>query len=210
MTNMDPIKNINEFQLDVLREIGNIGAGNAATALSKLLQKPVDMNVPRVQILPFNEIAEFIGGEEMLIVTVFLRIEGDIPGNMFFILNIDAARELLDGVLLDNVQEKSVEFSEIELSALQEMGNILAGSYLTALSDLTKLNLQPSVPALAIDMAGAILSYGLIELGRSGDYALVIDTQIEPGINRVNKLEGHFFLLPDPESFETLFTSLGV
>ncbi|OEF98627.1 chemotaxis protein CheC [Desulfuribacillus alkaliarsenatis] len=208
---MDPLKNINSFQLDVLKEIGNIGAGNAATALSKLLSKQVDMNVPRVQIVPFQQIAEFVGGEENLIVTVFLRIEGDIPGNMFFILNFEAAKQLVSEMIKIPIEhEEGDMFSEIELSALQEVGNILAGSYLTALSDLTKLNLQPSVPALAIDMAGAILSYGLIELGRSGDYALVIDTQIEPGHATNTQIEGHFFLLPDPESFKTLFTSLGV
>ncbi|WP_436796453.1 chemotaxis protein CheC [Desulfuribacillus stibiiarsenatis] len=205
---MDPIKNINEFQLDVLREIGNIGAGNAATALSKLLKKPVDMNVPRVQILSFHEIAEFVGGEETIIVTVFLRVEGDIPGNMFFILGMDSAKSLIRDIV--GPSQNDEEFSELELSALQEIGNILAGSYLTSLSDLTKMNLQPSVPALAIDMAGAILSYGLIELGRSGDYALVIDTEIQPGTEKSEKLNGHFFLLPDPESFEILFTSLGV
>ncbi len=207
---MDPIKNITEFQLDVLREIGNIGAGNAATALSKLLNKQVDMNVPRVLVLPFHEISEFVGGEECLIITVFLRIEGDVPGNMFFILNQDAAKVLAKELVCDEADQDAGLFSEIELSALQEIGNILAGSYLTSLSDLTKLNLQPSVPALAIDMAGAILSYGLIELGRSGDYALVIDTRIEPSPDISSQLAGHFFLLPDPESFEKLFSSLGV
>jgi chemotaxis protein CheC len=208
---MDPIKKINEFQLDVLREIGNIGAGNAATALSKLLSKQVDMNVPRVKVLPFHEIAEFVGGEEALIVTVFLRIEGDVPGNMFFILQYDSAKELVNQIIGTAVNDTDYEsFSEIELSALQEVGNILAGSYLTALSDLTKLSLQPSVPALAIDMAGAILGYGLIELGRSSDFALVIDTQIEPGQISDRQLQGHFFLLPDPDSFDVLFASLGV
>ncbi len=207
---MDFIKDISEFHLDVLREIGNIGAGNAATALSKLLGKPVDMNVPRVLVLPFQEIAEFVGGEESLIVTVFLRIEGDISGNMFFILNFDTARVLAKELLQGHEEATGEFFTEIELSALQEIGNILAGSYLTSLANLTKLNLQPSVPALAIDMAGAILGYGLIELGKSGDYALVIDTMIEPGQDQQYSLSGNFFLLPDPDSFEKLFASLGV
>lgn len=208
---MDPIKEITEFQLDVLKEIGNIGAGNAATALSRMMGKTVDMHVPRVQIMPIQEIAEFIGGEEKIIVSVFLRIEGDIPGNMFFILGQETAKELASELLGMKAEiDGDIEFSDMELSAIQEVGNILSGSYLTSLSDLTKLDLQPSVPALAIDMAGAILSYGLMEISRSGDYALVIDTQIEPGQEIASQIQGHFFLLPDPESFSVLFKSLGV
>lgn len=197
-----------EFQLDVLREVGNIGAGNAATALSKLIAKEIDMKVPQVNIIGFDEIADFVGGAEALVVTVFLRVEGECPGNMFFIVDYDTARNLLRTVfgLTDKAGEVE-ELSEMELSALQEIGNILAGSYLSSLADFTNLNMQPSVPALAIDMAGAILSYGLIELGNSGDYALTIDTAFFEGNEEV---KGHFFLLPDPESLEKLFSALGV
>ncbi len=196
-----------DFQFDVLREVGNIGAGHAATALSKLIQKEVDMKVPQVKIIPFDEIADFVGGAEAVVIAVFLRVEGDCPGNMFFIINYPSARNLLRQLLGIEKPEGDETFSEMELSALHEIGNILAGSYLSSLADFTKLNMQPSVPALAIDMAGAILSYGLIELGRAGDYALTIDTAFFEGNEEV---EGHFFLIPDPESFEKLFLALGV
>jgi chemotaxis protein CheC len=197
-----------DFQIDVLREIGNIGAAHAATALSKMIQKAVDMKVPQVKIIAFDEIADFVGGAEALVLTVFLRVEGDCPGNMFFIVDLPSARNLLRQLLgLSESSEEDAPLSEMELSALQEIGNILAGSYLSSLADFTKLNLQPSVPALAIDMAGAILSYGLIELGNSGDFALTIDTAFFEGHVEV---EGHFFLIPDPDSLETLFTALGV
>ncbi len=199
--------NFGAFQLDVLREVGNIGAGHAATALSKLIQKEVDMKVPQVKIIPFDQIADFVGGAEEVVVTIFLRVEGDAPGNMFFIVNFESARNLLQQLMGIEKAEGDDFFSEMELSALQEIGNILAGSYLSSLADFTKLNLQPSVPALAIDMAAAILSYGLIELGRAGDYALTIDTAFFEGNEEV---EGHFFLIPDPESFQTLFSALGV
>lgn len=196
-----------DFQFDVLREVGNIGAGHAATALSKLIQKEIDMKVPQVKIISFDEIADSVGGAEALVVTVFLRVEGDCPGNMFFIVDFASARNLLKQ-MLGIESENSDEFlSEMEISALHEIGNILTGSYLSSLADFTKLAMHPSVPALAIDMAGAILSYGLIELGRSGDYALTIDTAFFEGKHEVN---GHFFLIPDPESFEKLFLSLGV
>ncbi len=196
-----------DFQFDVLREVGNIGAGHAATALSKLIQKEVDMKVPQVKIIPFDEVADCVGGAEALVATVFLRVEGECPGNMFFILDLDSARHLLTQMIGSEMKSEDDMLSEMEISALHEIGNILAGSYLSSLADFTQLNLQPSVPALAIDMAGAILSYGLIELGRTGDFALTIDTAFFEGNEQV---KGHFFLIPDPDSLEILFRSLGV
>lgn len=194
-----------DFQFDVLREIGNIGAGHAATALSQLMQKAIDMKVPQVRIIPFDEVADCVGGAENVVVTVFLRVEGDSPGNMFFILDLDSARHLLTQIT--GVNKEVEEWDELQISALREVGNILTGSYLSSLADLTKLNLQPSVPGLAVDMAGAILSYGLYALGQSGDFALTIDTAFFEGNEQV---KGNFFLIPDPESLPILFRSLGV
>ncbi|EJL39347.1 CheY-P phosphatase CheC [Brevibacillus agri] len=194
-----------DFQFDVLREIGNIGAGHAATALSKLMQKEIDMKVPQVSIIPFDEVADCVGGAEAVVVTVFLRVEGDCPGNMFFILDLDSARHLLEQIT--GINKDVYDWEELEISALHEIGNILTGSYLSSLADFTQLNLQPSVPALAVDMAGAILSYGLIALGQAGDFALTIDTAFFEGNEKV---KGNFFLIPDPESLPILFRSLGV
>jgi len=200
------VKGLAEFQLDVLKEIGNIGAGHAATALSVLLDKPVDMLVPKVQILQFEEIASCVGGPEELVVAVYLRVIGDVPGNLFFILNLESARSVLRTIvgLLPSDEDF---FTDLERSALHEIGNIMAGSYLSSLADLTRLNLVPSVPALAIDMAGAILSFGLIQAGHMGDQALLIDTKFLEGTQEV---KGHFFFIPDPDSFGRIFSALGV
>jgi chemotaxis protein CheC len=195
-----------DLQLDVLREVGNIGAGHAATALAKLLDKPVDMMVPKVRVVPFEEIAESVGGVEQVVVAIFLRIDGETPGNMFFILTQESAKRLLRKIV--GIEVENDEFySEMELSALNEIGNILAGSYLSSLADFTNLNMQPTVPSLAIDMAGAILTYGLLQYGEMGDHALLIDTAFLEGKDEV---EGHFFLIPDPESFDRIFVALGV
>ncbi len=195
-----------DLQLDVLREVGNIGAGHAATALAKLLDKPVDMMVPKVRVVPFEEIAESVGGVEQVVVAIFLRIDGETPGNMFFILTQESAKRLLRKIV--GIEVENDEFySEMELSALNEIGNILAGSYLSSLADFTNLNMQPTVPSLAIDMAGAILTYGLLQYGEMGDHALLIDTAFLEGKDEV---EGHFFLIPDPESFDRIFAALGV
>ncbi|MFD2333214.1 chemotaxis protein CheC [Cohnella sp. GCM10020058] len=195
-----------EFKMDVLREVGNIGAGHAATALSRLLDKPIDMAVPKVSFIPFEDIADRVGGAEEVVVAIFLRVEGEAPGNMFFLMSQNQARVLLQGLLHFELSE-GPEYTEMELSALSEIGNILAGSYLSSLADLTGLPLSPTVPAIAVDMAGAILSYGLVQFGTMGDEALLIDTTF---LEDDRRAEGHFFFIPDPESFERLFRALGV
>jgi chemotaxis protein CheC len=192
--------------MDVLKEVGNIGAGHAATALSRLLDKPVDMLVPTVRMVPFEEISNSVGGSEQVVIAIFLRVEGETPGNIFFILSQESAKKMLRDLVGIEVENED-SYSEMELSALNEIGNILAGSYLTSLADFTNLYMVPTVPSLAIDMAGAILSYGLLQYGEMGDHALFIDTKFLDG---VDEIEGHFFLIPDPESFPKIFSALGV
>lgn len=203
---MDLFRGFEDFKIDILKEVGNIGAGNAATALSKLLDKPIDMAVPTVSILPFDEIADKVGGAEAVVAAIYLRVEGDVPGNLFFIMSQDQARRLLRDLLGFEAVEAD-GYTEMELSALCEIGNILAGSYLSSLADLTRLRLSPSVPSVAVDMAGAVLSYGLLQYGVMGEDALLIDTTFLEG---KHEAEGYFFLIPDPESFNKLFGALGV
>nr|WP_106766048.1 chemotaxis protein CheC [Paenibacillus faecalis] len=203
---MELFKYDKDLKMDVLKEVGNIGAGNAATALSQLLNKPIDMAVPLVQLLSFEEIAESVGGAERIVLAVFLRVEGEAPGNLFFIMSPEAAKKLLKRLAGIEIPEEN-GFSEMELSAISEIGNILAGSYLSSLADFTKLVMTPTVPGLAIDMAGAILSYGLLQFGEMGDDALLINTTFLEGQHEV---EGQFFLIPDPQSFAQIFEALGV
>ncbi|AYV66033.1 MULTISPECIES: chemotaxis protein CheC [Niallia] len=209
---MGYINDINSLKLDVLREIGNIGAGHAATSLSKLLNKKIDMKVPDVQIVTFDEMMEMAGGADNIVAGVFLRIEGDVPGSMFFILPLEQATKLVQDMIGDpSVNLAKPPYDELSMSALQELGNILSGSYLSSLSDFTKLSLYPSVPALAIDMVGAIVTYGLVEHSQVSDYAIVINTELNgEEITLADTVNGHFFLLPDPDSFAALFQSLGV
>jgi chemotaxis protein CheC len=209
---MDYINRISIKHLDVLKEVGNIGAGHSATALSKLLNKKIDMTVPDVKVISFNELMEWLGGPEVAIASVFLRIEGDIPGSLFFVLSIEQAERFIRQLIADdNFSLRQSTYDEIGLSAFQELGNILTGSYLSSLSELININLYPSVPALSIDMFGAVISHGLIELSHVSDYAIIIDTAIkEEDQIEVDSGKGHFFLLPDPDSFKKLFDALGV
>ncbi|MFP3508299.1 chemotaxis protein CheC [Peribacillus sp. SIMBA_075] len=208
---MSFIEKVNLLQLDILKEIGNIGAGNAATALSAILNRKIDMNVPNARVVSFDEMMEMAGGADHVVASVFLRIEGDVSGSMFFILSLQVAEYLIrqmtgDGTFLID----STPYTELALSCLLELGNILSGSYLSSLSDFTRLNIYPSVPSLSIDMVGAIISYGLLELSQVSDTAIVIDTVLEKDQHFAESIDGHFFLLPDPGFFDTIFSALGV
>ncbi len=205
-------KQISSMHLDILKEIGNIGAGHAATALSTLLGKKIDMKVPSVQVVSFDEMMDMAGGPDNVVVSVFLRIEGEAPGSMFFLLPVEQATMYIRTMIDDrSFSFNEPPYSELGLSAMQELGNILSGSYLSSLSDFTNLMLLPSVPALSVDMAGAIIGFGLLEISQVSDYAIVIDTALKEDEGMTSEsVKGHFFLLPDPESFEIIFQSLGV
>ncbi|NLU33145.1 MAG: chemotaxis protein CheC [Clostridiaceae bacterium] len=202
----DTISGLNNFHLDVLREIGNIGAGNAATALAKLLDKRIEMKVPQVRIMKFSEVSDVLGGAETPVVGILLRIQGDISGSMMFILDEPSAR-LLVNILMGKPLEADLDFDEMSSSVLTEIGNILAGSYLSALSNMTNLRIMPDVPALAMDMAGAILSVPAIEFGKTSDTVLYIENVFTDGHDSVI---GDLFLVPDDLSYGKLLKALGV
>ena len=199
------VENLNSVMLDILGEIGNIGSGNAATALASMLSKRVDMNVPQVRILEFKDVAEVLGGEEKLVVGIYLDLNGEIKGNMMFILDLESAINLTNMLL--NREDGGDELDDMAVSALSEVGNILASSYVNSLSALTGLKIAVSVPSLAIDMAGAILSVPAIQFGYVADQVLFIETIFEEG-NR--SVKGNLFLLPDMNSFGKILSSLGV
>jgi chemotaxis protein CheC len=197
---------LNNLQLDTLKEVGNIGAGHAATALSQILLEKVQMTVPAVSIISLTRACEVLGGVEQPVVGVYMRVFGDAPGKIVFLFTQAEALTLIDnvaGVKHDSLQN----FGEYETSAMKEIGNIMTGAYLYALANLTGLNYFSSVPAFAHDMAGAILNTVLLDLGLMGDYALLIETQFSLSITQ-RKLNGHFFLIPDPDSLGLILDAL--
>ncbi len=199
------LEQVSENYYDVLKELGNIGAGNAMTALSQMLQCKVDMKVPQVRLLEFSEVGDLVGGDEQVMVAVFLGVEGDITGSMMFMLQEQSARHLIQKTTMGLVPEGS-EFEEMGLSAMQEVGNIITGAYLNSLSSMTSLTIFPSPPALTIDMAGAILSVPAIQFGIYGDKILLIQSQFYDEI----QLDGYFILIPDLESYEKILAALGI
>lgn len=199
------LEKVTEQYYDVLKEIGNIGAGNAMTALSQMLQTKVDMKVPQVRLLEFSEVGEMVGGEEQVMVAVFLGVEGDVTGSMMFMVEEQSARHLIQRVTMGMLPEGS-ELEEMGLSAMREVGNIITGAYLNSLSTLTNLKIYPTPPALTVDMASAILSVPAIEFGVLGDKILLIQSQFYDEV----QLDGYFVLIPDLESYSKILTSLGL
>lgn len=193
---------LSPMQLDVLQEVGNIGAGNAATSLSQLLNQKVDMTVPAVNIIPFDDIFSEIGVEE-IVIGVIVRVLGDLPGNILYTLDKETALKFIS-VLMGEEQE---QITEIGSSALCEIGNIISSSFMNAIAKLTNLVLTPSVPAVALDMMGAILSTTFIEAGQFDEYILDLETQF---LQENQKISGHFYYIPMPGSLEKILNSLGV
>ena len=198
--------NLTPNQLDAMREIGNVGAGNAATALSQVLNKKIDMNVPKVSLIPIEDVPDLVGGPDALIVAVFLRVYGKAPGNILFLMPKENAFFMVDD-LMGRPHGTTQELGEMEVSALKEVGNILTGSYLNSFFHFTNIAMIPSIPSMAMDMAGAILNIVLVQLGQMGDYAMVIETKF---LAEDDSVQGHFFLVPDPGSLGTLVKAVGV
>lgn len=203
------LEKLEDSQFDVLKEIGNIGAGNATTALATMLNIKVDMSVPNVVLLPFDNISSFIGSEEQTVVGILLEIQGDIDGMMMFLFDMKSAHHLVNSLMMRDVHQDEngmADFSEMEMSALNEIGNIVSGSYLSALSGLTGMKMVSSVPTLSIDMLGALLSVPAIEFGKYGDKLLMIQSEF----GEDDFVTGYFLLIPELESYDKILTSLGM
>ncbi|HAL02973.1 MAG TPA: chemotaxis protein CheC [Lachnospiraceae bacterium] len=204
---MDENINIDQMEeqyFDVLKEIGNIGAGNATTALSQMLGSKVDMKVPQVKLLEFKDVGTTMGGEDQIVAGIYLVVEGDITGSIMFMQKKESAKVMVSK-LMGGMPSEGDDFSEMEQSALKEIGNIITGAYLNSLSTLTGLKIFPSVPDLCIDMAGALLSVPAIEFGTIGDKLLLIQTDFTDDVD----LSGYFILVPDEESYGKIMKSLG-
>ncbi|MCM1468409.1 MAG: chemotaxis protein CheC [Alistipes sp.] len=190
--------------LDILSEIGNIGSGNATTALAQMLNRKIDMSVPKVSLLGFNEICGSIGSEEDLLLGILFGIEGDISGMMMFLMKPDSAHNLTNALL--GMSNDTNDFNEMELSAINEIGNIISGAYLNSIATLTNLKIISTIPSTTIDMAGAILSVPAIEFGKIGDSVLMIETQMGEG----ESVNGFFLLIPDLESYDKILAALHI
>ena len=192
-------------QLDALMEISNVGVGNAATALSQMLNTSVEIRVPSVKLLDISDVPDHLGGDDKAVLGMFLKMLGDANGNMLLIYPIESAERMVSLLLQQDTKGEEL-FSELSLSALKEVGNILASTYLSALGTMLNINLICSTPSISYDMAGAIIDYTLIELCSTEDKALVVETEF---FLRGDEVKGNFFLIPDPGSLEVILAAAG-
>jgi len=190
------------LQLDALKEVSNIGVGNAATSLSSLIGHKIDITVPSVNVVELNTIISESG--EKLVAGIVVRVLGDIPGNILIIFEEKVAKKIIE-MLTGKVED---EPSEMGYSVLCEIGNILSASYMNAITKFTGLEAIPSVPAASYDMMGAILATTFMEAGQFDEYILDIETVFLK--NDTNDFGAHFYYIPVPGSIEKILNKIGI
>lgn len=197
---------LNDIHIDLLKEIGNIGAGNAATSLSQMLSKRIDMNVPEVSLLNYDDIIESIGGAENVVVGILVSFEGNIEGVILFLLKKEFVHLILNSLLGTEIHSFE-EISEMEMSALSEIGNIMVSSYVNSISTLTEMSINITVPSLNIDMSGALLDAVTAEFSEAADKVIFIK---EKYFCQDETVYSHMLLLPNMKSLKILLKRFGL
>ncbi len=203
------IKNVDELQdmhLDVLKEIGNIGSGNAASALSTMLNCDTDISVPDVKLLDFGDAVNFLGGPENVAIGMLVNLTGDISGMMLYVLQHSCASKMTSTIFGTEIEDLA-NMNDMERSFISEVGNIMSASYINAIASLTGLTIDISVPQMSVDMVGAILSVPAVQFAQIGNKVLFIDDRFVIGGCEV---QSNMILVPEMSSLETLFSRLGV
>jgi chemotaxis protein CheC len=203
---MEDVRDLKESQLDAMREVANIGAGHAATALSQMTNRKIMITVPRVNVRPLEEASEIIGTRDQVVAAILMHMMGDLTGRALLMFPQRSAQTLCD-FLLRRESGTTQTFGEMEKSGLKEAGNILASAYLNALSDFMGMMLVPSVPSLVIDLSGAVLTSAHLNFGHDRDYAFCVETSFRVE-GASEPLGGHFLLLPDMASLRSIFDAI--
>ncbi|MCL2225590.1 MAG: chemotaxis protein CheC [Defluviitaleaceae bacterium] len=195
-----------DMHLDILKELGSMGTAHAATALSKMVNKKVTMPVPRVAWMDFQDVANFVGGPENIIVGILVSLSGNIQGMMMSLMELESAHRIVELVIGTPPPEDTLQFGEMERSVVEEVGNIMLSSYLSSLAGLTNSQIKPSIPYMCVDMANAILSVPASEFGRMADKMLFIESKID--VENI-QFSGCFVLVPNLHSFFRILRGLG-
>lgn len=197
-------EDMNAMELDIIREIGSIGTGSAATALSSFLNRTIRMTIPEVSVLDLKDAIKKIGTPEEGIAAVLVRMSGEVNGIMLFLLKLDFINEVLEHILERKIADY-LELGEMEISALTEIGNIMISTYINALSSLAGVDISLSVPAITVDMLGGILSVPMVEMGYQTDKMMMITGSF---IIDGKKLNSNLLMLPDIQSLNHLMEKL--
>lgn len=197
---------LNSMHIDMLREIANIGTGNAATSLAAMLQRQINITVPRISFLDYTTVSENLGGPETLMVGMMLTLQRDVTGMMMFLMKEEFAHMLLNS-LLGQSFASFTDVDEMGLSAMQEIGNIMAASYVNAMSQITGLAIEISPPDICIDMIGSILSVPAIHFANISDKVIFIEDEF--GGDQERNESTNILLIPEVDSLERILERLG-
>lgn len=201
---MEDFPMLSKEQIDALKEVGTIGAGHAANALSQMLGQKIMISVPEVKAISLKKIVELAGPPESLVAAIYMKLMGDTSATALLIFSRKSAFTLVD-ILMKRPAGQTKFLKEIDSSALKEVGNILVGAFLTALNEFLNILLIPTVPLLAYDMVGAILEALAIEFGEDADSIVCIQTEfIDPSLN----MGGNFILVFDRKPLDIIIEKI--
>lgn len=204
-TPSDDVRTMSQSAIDAMREVANIGAGHAATALSQITGQRIMISVPRINITTLDNIPNTIGGAEEPVAAVAIRVDGDLTGVTLLVFPQPIALRVA-GLMMG----KRIEaLGEIEQSALKEAGNILSGAYLNALAEFLQMRILNSPPILAVDMSDAVLSSTYLEASEGAEYVFCVESEFQLQ-NDTAPLRGYFLLLPDPPSLRAMLNAIKV
>jgi chemotaxis protein CheC len=205
---MEDVRDLKELQFDALKEVANIGAGHAATALSQMTSKKIMISVPEVTVTPLEDVPDVLGDPEEVVAAVLMHMMGDLTGRTLLLFPEPSALALCD-ILLRRPSGTTTEFGVMEQSGIKEVGNILSSAYLNALSDFMGMMLVPSVPSLVVDLSAAVLTSTYLKFGSERDYVFCVESEFQFE-GETSHLKGHFLLLPDLASLRAIFDAIRV
>jgi len=203
---MDDIRDLKALQLDALREVENIGAAHAATALSQMTNRRIMITVPKISVSRLEDVSGLVGKPDEIVAAILLHMLGDLTGRTLLLFPENAARRLCD-LLLNRPIGKTQDFGMLEQSSLKEAGNILCGAYMNALSSFMGMMLLPSVPSLVIDLSAAVLTSTYLNFGHDRDFVFCVETQFQFQAED-ERLQGHFLLMPDMASLRAILQAV--
>ncbi|HGM3506657.1 TPA: chemotaxis protein CheC [Clostridioides difficile] len=197
---------LDDAHIDALREIGNIGSGNAITALASMINSNIEVLIPMVKILEYNEATNLLGGPENKVVCILLDMKGDINGMFIFLLD-ESITQLMLSSLFNKEEALLDEIEEVEISAIKEIGNIMASSYVNAIASMLNMTISISVPDICIDMVGAVLNVPMIRFSDVGDKVLFIENKFKMSDNYFTS---HILMIPEMGSLREILVRLGL
>ena len=202
------MRSLKAIQIDALREVANIGAGHAATALSQMTGSTIMINVPTITVAPLEEVPPKVAGPEEPVAAVLMNMLGDLTGRTLLVFPKPTALRLSE-LMLRRPQGSSKDLGELEQSAIKEAGNILSGAYMNALSDFMGLMLLPSPPSLAVDMSTAVMTTAYLQFGSDKDFVFCVESEFYLK-DLEEHLRGFFLLLPDMASLQAILRAIRV